>query len=296
MRLIFILSLFLFFSTVAYAQVDDNDDERKTENFVIIDPEGKKGFMFGVNIGYHLPNDDPAGFYDGSPKGQGFLDLGDFLSIDRVQNEVLDELGGTFQFNLVEYASEMKYNNSIAVGGHVRYQFNWYHALVADVNFVSLKADDFFVLSYPNDNGTSNDIFQNFGIQGKEDRLLLSMGYHLALAEPGAASMNFEFGPEITSVKVKTNRISVGSREYSILRAQTVGAGNQILNNRIPTLTYAGAYAQLGANMEFDKFTVDVVWRTSIQKIDLNPAIEAKWRLNHTPMARLIYRLSVKGF
>ncbi|NND95176.1 MAG: hypothetical protein HKN45_09940 [Flavobacteriales bacterium] len=275
---------------------DDEFEERRDENFVFIDPQGKKGFMFGLNLGYFLPNDDPAGFYDGTDKGEGFLDLQEFLQIDRIRTEILEQLGNASTFRLAEYASEMRYTNSLAVGAHVRYQFNWYNAIVLDANFISLKAEDFFVLAYPNDNGTSQDIFQNFPIEGQEDRLNFSLGYHLALAEPGSASMNFEFGPEITSINVKSNRFSVGSRSYSILRAQTIGGNNQLINNQIPTLTYFGAYAQLGANLEFDKFTVDVVWRTSFQKIDLNPVLAPKRRLNHTPMARLVYRLTVKGF
>ena len=72
-------------------------------------------------------------------------------------------------------------------------------------------------------------------IEGKEDRLMLSMGYQVAFAEPGSASMNFEVGPEITSISIKGNSFSVGSRTYSILRAQTV-PGNQVLNNIITEL------------------------------------------------------------
>lgn len=278
------------------AQEDEEEEyERRGESFVYIDPNGKKGFMFGVNLGYHMPNKEPAGFYDGSPKGEGFLDLQDYLGIQFVRDQVQQELGVS-QYTLEEYGSDMRYNQTIAVGGNLRYQFNWWHALVADVNFVSLTANDFFVLSIPSDNGTTQQTFQNFPIQGKEDRLLASMGYHLSLAEPSAMGVHFEFGPELTSLKVKSNTIQIGSRTYNILRAQTVGNGNQTLNNRIPTLNYIGGYAQLGANLEFDKFTIDLGWRTSANRIDLNPVLEPKLRFSHTLMARLVYRVTVKGF
>ncbi|NNC84423.1 MAG: hypothetical protein HKN79_12685 [Flavobacteriales bacterium] len=293
---ILILALVLCLGHATQGSGQEADEERRGEQFVFIDPQAKRGFMFGLNLGYFLPNDDPAVFYDGSPKGQGFLDLQEYLQIDRIRNEVLQELGNPSDFTLVEYASDMPYVNSLAVGAHVRYQFNWYHSLVVDANFISLKADDFFVLSYPNDNGTSQDIFQNFPIQGKEDRLNMNLGYQFAWAPPGAASMHMEIGPEMTSIRVKSNTFSVGSRTYSILRAQTVGGNNQVINNSIPTQTFFGAYAQIGANLEFDKFTMDIGWRTSFQKISLYEAIEPKRRLNHMPMARLVYRLSVKGF
>jgi hypothetical protein len=288
--------LLIFFLGSAYL-FSQEDDERRSESFVIIDPEGKKGFMFGANIGYYLANDEPARFYDGTPKGDNFLDLNEFLNIDYIRQEVIDALGNnTTSFQLVEYASDVRYNNVINFGGHLRYQFNWANAIVADVNFSAMRVDDFFVLSYANDNGTSQDIFQNFPISGTEDRLFVSAGYQVNLGPPSAAGLNFEFGPEMVSVKVKTNSFSIASRRYSILRAQTIGPGNQLLNNDIPTLTYIGAYAQFAANLEFDKFTIDLGLRSSLQKIELSESILSKRRLSYTPFARLVYRVTVKGF
>jgi hypothetical protein len=282
----------MLLSIGAYAQ---DEEGRRGEDFVVLDPEGKKGFMFGVNIGYMLPNDDAARFYDGTPKEAGFLDL--HLQIPFVRDQVFNELGPSVSaYQLVEYPLEMRYNDVLAIGGHLRYQFNWYSALVADVNFARLRAVDAFVLAYDDDNGSSQSIFQNFEILGEEDRLNLSMGYHVALADPGPGSMHFEFGPMLTSVRVRRNQISIGSRTYNILRAQTVGNGNQLLNNQIPTITSLGGYAQLGANLEFDKFTLDLAWRSSMEKVELYEGQEAKYRLHHFPFLRLVYRVTIKGF
>ncbi len=279
------------------SSVAQEGDGRRGESFVMIDPEGKKGFMFGANIGYYLPNDQPATFYDGTPKGDGFLDLNDYLSIDYIRQEVLEELGnGASTFYLAEYASDVRYNNVFYVGAHLRYQLNWTHALVADINYSAMRMDDFFVLAYANSNGTSQDIFQNFPISGTEDRMFTSIGYQVNLSPPSEAGLNFEFGPELVSVKVKSNTFSVGNRTYNILRTQTIGPGNQLLSNSIPTTTFFGGYAQFGANLEFDKFTIDLCWRSSFHKIQLSDQIPTKLGVSHTPYARLVYRLTVKGF
>lgn len=278
--------------------VSQDGDGRKSEKFVVIDPEGKKGFMFGANIGYYLANDEPAIFYNGLNKGEGFLDIRDYLNRPTIKPDVLLALGGnTANFDLTESGFDIHYENVINFGGHLRYQFNWTNALVADVNFSSMKIEDSFALSYRNDNGTSELINQHFPIFGKEDRLFASLGYQVNLSPPGMAGLNFEFGPELVSVKVKSNTFRVGSRNYNILRAQTIGTGgSQILNSKIPTLSFIGAYTQFAANLEFDKYTIDLGWRTSFQKISLSDVIPAKRRMSHTPFIRLVYRVTIKGF
>ena len=197
------LALLLIVLSMSTSVLSQDDDGKRSASYVILDPEGKVGFMFGVNIGYYLPNDQSATFYDGTPKGDEFLDLNEFLNIDYIRTEVIDALGNnTTSFQLVEYPSDVRYNNVLLVGGHLRYHFNWTHAIVADFNYASLRVDDFFVLSYANDNGTSQDIFQNFPISGTEDRLFTSIGYQVNLGPPSAVGLNFEFGPELVSVKV----------------------------------------------------------------------------------------------
>ena len=275
-----------------------DDEDREGSDFVFIDPAAKKGFMFGLNIGGYLPNDEAAVFYDGRDKGEGFLDLGEYIFIPNIRDQIFQELGNSVsEYYLVEYPLMMRYQNTVSLGGNLRYQFDWANALVLDAFFVNLKTVDAFVLGFVNDNGTSQDIFESFEISGREERLNLSLGYQVSLAEPTDIAAHFEFGPVMTSVKIRDNRFTVGSRSFNILRAQTVGAGgNQILNNNIPNITSFGAYAQFGINMEFDKFTVDLDWRSMYEKIQLSESIEAKYRLNHLPMIRFVYRVSVKGF
>jgi hypothetical protein len=293
--LIFCTLLFLF-SSMPMALAQDGD--RTESDFVFIDPTGKKGFMFGINIGYYLPNDDPTNFYDGTPKADGFLDLGSYIQLQYIQQQFQNELGNSVSnFQLVEYPNEMRYTNTVAFGGNVRYHFNWANAIVLDANYIGLKTVDAFVLGYDDPNsGTSQQIYRNFDISGKEDRLQLSLGYQVSLAKPTDIAMHFEFGPMMTSIKIKENNFTVGSRTYSILRAQSVGNNNPVLNNSIPNITSFGAYVQPGINMEFDKFTIDLDWRSSFEKIQLSENLEAKYRFNHMPMVRFVYRVSVKGF
>lgn len=293
-------SIALLFFVFCLGSIMAQDDGRRSEDFVVIDPEGKKGFMFGVNFGWMMPNDEAAKFYDGTPKGDGFLDINNYIRLPFLRDQILNDLGPSVSdYRLEAYPFDMRYNDVLAIGGHLRYQFDWYSAIVVDVNFARLRAADVFQISFEDDNGTTQRIFQNYEIIGEEDRLNFSLGYHIAFADPGPASMHFEFGPMMTSVSVRRNQFSIGSRTYNILRAQTIGPanGNQILNNaNIPTVTSFGGYAQLGGNLEFDKFTLDVAWRSSMEKIEVYEGQEAKYRLHHFPFLRLVYRVSVKGF
>jgi len=260
-------------------------------------PAEKKGFMFGLNLGYLLPNDEPATFYDGTPKEPGFLDLNAFLNQWFIRDQVINTLGDrAANYRLSEYPQDYRYNNALAIGGHVRYQFNWTHAVVADVNFARLRSAGIFVIEYPGNTGFTQPVFENFEITGEEDRMNLSLGYQVALGAPSEFGVHLEFGPMLTLVNVRNNQFRIGDQTYSILRAQTVGpAPDQLITGRIPTVTSLGGYAQLGTNLEFHKFTVDMALRVSLEKIALYEGQEARYRPSYLPFLRLFYQVSGNG-
>jgi len=260
-------------------------------------PAEKKGLMFGLNVGYLLPNDEPATFYDGTPKDTGFLDLNEYLGQWFIRDQVINTLGDrAANFRLSEYPQEYRYNNALAIGGHVRYQFNWTHAVVADMNFARLRSGGVFVIEYPNTSGTSQPIYENFEITGEEDRMNLSLGYQLALGAPSEFGMHLEFGPMLTSVNVRSNQFVIGNGTYNILRAQAVGlAPDQLTTSPIPTVTSLGGYGQLGANLEFNKFTLDMALRVILEKVELYEGQEAGFRPSYIPFLRLMYRVSGSG-
>jgi len=260
-------------------------------------PAAKKGFMFGLNVGYLLPNDEPATFYDGTPKEPGFLDLNEYLDQWFIRDQVINTLGDrAANYRLSEYPEDYRYNNALAIGGHLRYQFNWTHSVVADVNLARLRSAGIFVLEYPSNTGATQPVYENFEITGQEDRMNLSLGYQVALGAPSDFGVHLEFGPMLTSVRVRSNEFRIGDRTYSILRAQTVGpGGDQMINAPIPAVTSLGGYGQLGANLEFHKFTVDIALRLSLEKIALYEGQEAKYRPSYLPFLRLIYQVSKSG-
>jgi hypothetical protein len=262
-----------------------------------VGPAEKKGFMFGLNVGYLLPNDEPATFYDGTPKEPGFLDLNEYLGQWFIRDQVINTLGDrAANFRLSEYPQDYRYNDALAIGGHVRYQFNWTHAVVADMNFARLRSGGIFVIEYPNNTGATQPVYESFEITGEEDRMNLSLGYQVALGAPSEFGVHLEFGPMLTSVNVRNNQFRIGDGTYSILRAQTVGlAPDQLITGPIPTVTSLGGYGQLGANLEFHKFTVDMALRVSLEKIALYKGQEARYRPSYLPFLRLIYRVSGSG-
>ncbi|MCB0813773.1 MAG: hypothetical protein KDB87_11520 [Flavobacteriales bacterium] len=259
-----------------------------------VGPAAKKGFMFGLNVGYLLPNDEPATFYDGTPKEPGFLDLNEYLGQWFIRDQVINTLGDrATNYRLSEYPQEYRYNDALAIGGHVRYQFNWTHAVVADMNFARLRSAGIFVIEYPGTTGFTQPIYESFEITGEENRMNLSLGYQVALGAPSEFGVHLEFGPMLTSVNVRNNQFRIGDGTYNILRAQTVGlAPDQLITSPIPTVTSLGGYGQLGANLEFHKFTLDMALRVSLEKIALYEGQEARYRPSYLPFLRLVYQVS----
>jgi hypothetical protein len=262
-----------------------------------VDPAAKKGFMFGLNLGYLRPNNEPATFYDGTPKEPGFMDLNDLLGQWFVRNQVINTLGQRAEnYRLSEYPQEYRYSNALAIGGHLRYQFNWTHAVVADLNFAKLRSGGLFVIEYPDNTGLTQPIYENFTITGEEDRMNLSLGYQVALGAPSVFGVHLEFGPLLTSVRVRSNQVRIGNGTYNILRAQTVGlAPDQLINAPIPTVTSLGGYGQLGTNLELQRFTVELALRVNLEKIALYEGQEAGYRPSYLPILRLVYQVSGSG-
>jgi hypothetical protein len=210
---------------------------------------------------------------------------------------VINTLGDrAANFRLSEYPQEYRYNNAMTIGGHVRYQFNWTHAVVADMNFARLRSGGLFVIEYPDNTGFTQPVYENFEITGEEDRMNLSLGYQVALGAPSEFGMHLEFGPMLTSVRVRSNQFLIGEGTYNILRAQTVGlTADQLITAPIPTVTSLGGYGQLGANLEFHKFTLDMALRVSMEKIALYEGQDAQYRPSYLPFLRLIYQVSGSG-
>jgi hypothetical protein len=284
--------IFFLFSLCHWMVVAAQDHEGRVGG-----PAEKKGFMFGLNLAYLLPNDEPATFYDGTPKEPGFLDLNAYLGQWFIRDQVINTLGDrAANFRLSEYPQEYRYNNALAIGGHVRYHFNWTHAMVADMNFARLRSGGLFVIEYPATTGLTQPVYENFEITGEEDRMNLSLGYQVALGAPSEFGMHLEFGPMLTSVRVRSNQFRIGDGTYSILRAETVGlAPDQLFTSPIPTVTSLGGYGQLGANLEFPKFTVDMALRVTLEKIAIYEGQEANYRPSYLPFLRLIYHVSGSG-
>jgi hypothetical protein len=60
-------------------------------------------------------------------------------------------------------------------------------------------------------------------------------------------------------------------------------------------VTSLGGYGQLGANLEFHKFTLDMALRVSMEKIALYEGQDAQYRPSYLPFLRLIYQVSGSG-
>ncbi len=282
-----ILFLMAFHLSVYIAQDDDVIYEE--DNYSHLNYKAKKGFMYGLNIGLLLANNEPALFYNGSAPNNiyNYLSSTNSNSYTQISNYV-----GNYNFHLVELPEEMDYKPAVSFGLNLRYQKNWTNAFVADLNYSQLNASGLVVIEVerPNTSGATQANYEYFPIYGKETRLVVSAGYQITLTDPSSMGLIFEFGPVLTSVKVNRNAFRVGDREYNILRPQ-LSTGGQYINRKQPTVNDFGGYAAVGFNVEFDKFTIDALFRTSLERIQFDPNQEAKHKLQFLPHLRFSYRL-----
>lgn len=249
--------------------------------------ENKGGLMYGINIGLLLANNNPASFYDGTTPN----DIGLYLNNINVRDVIQEYVGG-YNYYLVELPLEMDYKPATAFGLNLRYQLDWNQAVVADFNYAILNANGLVVLEVdrPNPTGATQAFYEYLDIYGRENRMAMSLGYQYTTSEPGPLGFLMEFGPVLSSVKVEKNAFKVGQREYNILRPEVFN-GSQFRNNRQQTVNSFGAYGAIGLNFEFNKFTVEALMRTQMEKIVFDEEVETKRHLNYMPQLRFIYRI-----
>lgn len=286
----FFLCMLMILPVTMLAQDDEDDYNEEEDSYEQVTYARKKGFMFGLNIGLLIPNNEPAQFYNGTAPN----DITPYLTNTNSNSyqEITEFIGGYDFVRDQTFLPIMNYSNGVNFGFNTRYQFDWHNAVVADLNYSQLTATGVMRLisaEEPGD-GSTQDIIKFLDMYGKEQRLMISLGYQATLSEPSAMGFIFEVGPMITSVKVVRNAFVVGDREFNILRSRTL-VGNQFANDRQQTVNDFGAYTAIGTNIEFDKFTVDAMFRASYERIQFDKEIEAKYKLNFLPQLRFTYRI-----
>lgn len=168
----------------------------------------------GLNLVYYLPFDEPAVFYNGQDANR----LNTILNNPVTRDQIEESLGGN-TFQLVDYASDMRYVNAFAFRLDVQYRFNprWQIDLQFLQANVEAQGNYTLLVDRRNTNNQTNEpSIEPAQISGRERRSHIQLGgsylhwwsenFHSDLG----AGLDFNF------VEVDRNVTTISDQNYSL--------------------------------------------------------------------------------
>jgi hypothetical protein len=278
--IIFILS---FFSIKA----QDDDNKPDGNEFV-----GR--WDLGLNFGVYLPSNYHAKFYNGSEENVNKMSY--VFGNKYWYEDIKRELNASDTIFVRELPGNMRYNAAFQVGIYLRRTFDNYLGFSLQFDYSKLTAADVYTLEVdPYLIGREPDI-RIYNIWGVEERVNIDilMSKYFKTKNPLFIPF-FEAGLNITSTKVKENKIKVENLEYSLIDVYL--NGSYIPN--APQTTYEiyqggmamGFSIAGGVKLQFSKqFSFDPGFRIYFQNIKLERYDLMK------PAFSIFFRLSLADF
>ena len=239
---IFILLLLLIGQGhgLLFAQINESDPINSSNTQADDDEEDDgKGIqvLVGIQPGLYLAAPLTSNYYNGTAKG-----LNGIMVIDRIfqnpetKRQIRDELGLSdtdMDGSYLDFNYDMNYEPGFLIGFQLYFGLTKKAWLLADINFVQLKASSVITLNVPDPNLPDNSVIQ-LPVFGKEERFIIDLAAHFILGK-GTLKGYFEFGGNFLSAKVKENKFEVGDLIYDLLPTS-----NNIAANTITSFTFGG--------------------------------------------------------
>ncbi len=289
------LVMFVFLTTTAAAQnffhkraegyrapinlLWDEDEEEEEDTI--------RGFGFGLNLGGYFASKKTANFYNGvgntADVGQNevrYYSIEERLNLTPQTIQQINTFYNSTGYFLPNdaYPVNMRYLPSFSVGFQMKYNFNRYSAVIANLSGIKLKSADVFTIQFV---GTSaqqngqNDV-RPFNITGSEQRLNINLGYRQGWYMNDAGNFYLQFGGSMLGTKVQNVAVRVADTSYELF----LGASNpnQIQNFQPRTDIGFGGYFALGTEFWFNKgYTADISFGFSRDKMILLYLEENGW-------------------
>ncbi len=227
-------------------------------------------FRVGIFAGYYISGNSTAMYYNGSDNNR----LLNYMGVPQVETQIRESLN-TDNFELAEYAQDMRYNNAAAFELQASYLFgkNWNISL--RFHSVNLEASSIFTLRVdPKNQGnpqTLDPYLENVQISGKESRSHIGLGVGKEFFFDNNVFVLTEAGFELNFVKVEENKMLIAQRTFAL------PLYTNVLNQQAtPTATIGtGIYLAMGSGIRFDNGLEFILKATYINtKINLNDAVE----------------------
>lgn len=237
-----------------------------------------ENWEFGVNLGTYKANSYTSIRYDGADVEYNYnLDVVYYINLNSSNpNSVYNRIRqsyGDYDFDVLEYPTNMRYNFGLMLGGHIAYKTDELNSFFVDANFAQLTLNDALTFEvFDPSNQTSQQIIKVEGLLGEEDRMVLDVGGKFGFGEE-AQHGYFTIGANVTATRVKKSSMVVQDREY-ILTQWTRNATNQ--NSIYQNVDWGGvgygAFAGLGYRFRLlDQLVLDAGANAYFVKINLGP-------------------------
>lgn len=251
-----------------------------------------RGFSFGLNLGSYFASKGTGNFYNGSGTVKGFIDEGQEIraySIDerigpssiftRDYEYILSFYNASsYSFPWDSYPLDMRYNPALMVGLQIKYNFNRYGAIIANINATKVKAVSQFTMQF---HGTSmpqnaqGDV-RLFTITGNEQRFNLTLGYRQGWMMGDYSNFYMQLGGSMLGTQFQKNEVLVAERSYDLF----VGAYNpnqQLAHAQPRTDLGFGAYGSMGVEFWLGRYSFDISFGMSRDRVILYTMDKIVW-------------------
>jgi hypothetical protein len=264
-RYIKILFLFLFVEFL-FLNTSAQDDE--------INPNRGFGYWdLGINFGMYWPSNYHARFYDGSESNVNKMSY--VFGNQYWYDDIYNELNAADTVFVKELPTNMRYTPAFQVGFYFRRTFDNYFGISLQFDYSKLTAADKFSVEVDPGYIAQEPDIRLYDIWGIEERVNIDLlvSRYFKLKNPMFIPF-FEGGLNISSTRVKENKIRIETLEYSLVDVYL--SGSYVPGT--PQNEYVvqqgglglGLSATFGVKMKFnDQVSVDPGFRVYFQKIKL---------------------------
>jgi hypothetical protein len=254
-----VMAFLTFMPVTILSQNSDDDDE---DYYV----SRRKGLEFGLNIGVYQANHKSANFYNGAgdyelgDNSATLYSIGERLGIDPIgfsntYANVQDILNTGADFYIYDYSYTMRYDPGMMFGFKTVYFWNPESALIFNLDVVNLSVSGGYILELEGlpEQGQGNVNTRDYGVFGKERRMLSSLGYRSSMYIIDRAAWLFEFGATAIGVQVVENYINVENSTFDLISMPPIpGTPSNGATSNLTNVGF-GLYGVIGLEALFEE-------------------------------------------
>jgi len=254
-----------------------------------------KPFFIGVTAGGYFANKKTANFYNGI-FSEGISRV---LNTQYYKDQITQEMQYTWWFGEAPIA--MKYTAAAQLGVHMGYHVSDNFALIADVDIINLKLQDFvtFYIDDPN-NGSPEATIETMPLLGKEKRLSINLGFQNYLSQENNTFFYWSMAVNATFTQFVNNTMKVRDLSpYYVGNPYWIGTINPV-NGTVqngpgstkPGGMGLGAVGGVGVKFKFNsQFVFDIGYNAIFTNVNLTGYLSdiKEKGFQHSIFARIIW-------